>query len=110
MRSDFAAQTSASSSTSCGSSEGCQAGKPPWGRQKPRCAPACGVPTTSDQLKLAKAGGDALVGWFPAQQLGDFAVAPEERRDLRGAAVAASEEVSACTGGEHQPGRSQSFE
>ena len=31
-RSDFAAQTSASSRTSCGSSEGCQARKPPWGR------------------------------------------------------------------------------
>ena len=31
-RSLFAAQTSASSSTSCGSSEGCQAGKPPCGR------------------------------------------------------------------------------
>ena len=105
-RSDLAAQTSASSSTSWGLSEGCQAGNPPWGRYKPRWAPPCGVPASLGiRLRSPSPRCDAQVGGFLTEELCDFAVAPEQRLDERGAAVAARKQVGAPPGVEHQLGK-----
>ena len=60
------------------------------GARRPRQLP--------DQLQIAKAGGNAQVERIPAEQLGDLAMAPEQRRDKRCSAIAAREQVGPCTG------------
>ena len=62
-----------------------------------------------DQLQVAEAGGNAQVERLSAEQCGDLAVAPEERRNQRRASVAAREHVGARAGVQHQPGELASF-
>lgn len=56
---------------------------------------------TADQLEVAEPGGDAQVDRFTAQELGDFAVAPDQRRDQRGTSVATSKQIGARAGVQH---------
>src|SRR4051794_9142189 len=58
----------------------------------------------ANQQQVAEAGRDAQVVRFATEEIGDLAMAPEERLDQRGAAVASCEEVGARAGGEHRFG------